>query len=260
LLYVLLIGIVFGQKSSNRELRRLNAKIDRVRVQVDSLETNNAILLPELMAAFKQAVKGKTQQDSITLVLMKRINTLNNKIMMLENRAIFMDSTSLEIFNKLVMIENKIVTLTNSYSEMASLKSGKPLVNEPQYNSAQYKMKYMKSLGHFQNLNYDAAIAGFKELVSVDQTNDLADNSQYWLGECLYGKREYKQAILEFGKVFSFPGTDKDDDAQLKLALCYQNIGNIDKARSEFQKIIDYFPGSEYYPKAKNALKQLSIN
>jgi len=97
-------------------------------------------------------------------------------------------------------------------------------------------------------------------LVSVDQTNDLADNSQYWLGECLYGKREYKQAILEFGKVFSFPGTDKDDDAQLKLALCYQNIGNIDKARSEFQKIIDYFPGSEYYPKAKNALKQLSIN
>jgi len=24
--------------------------------------------------------------------------------------------------------------------------------------------------------------------------------------------------------------------------------------------MIDYFPGSEYYPKAKDALKQLSIN
>ena len=99
--FILLISTSFGQKSNDREMRRLNAKIDRVRVQVDSLETNNQILLPELMSAFKQAVKGKAQQDSITLVLMKRINTLNNKIMMLESQAQFRDSTSLEIFNKL---------------------------------------------------------------------------------------------------------------------------------------------------------------
>ncbi len=258
--FILLISAAFGQKSNDRELRRLNAKIDRVRVQVDSLETNNQILLPELMSAFKQAVKGKAQQDSITLVLMKRINTLNNKIMMIENQAQFRDSTSLEIFNKLVMVENKIVTLTNSYSEMANLKSGRPLVNEPKYNAAEYKKKYMESLGHFQNLDFDDAISGFRELVAADQTNDLADNSQYWLGECLYAKKNFKQAVIEFEKVFSFPGTDKDDDTQLKLGLCHQSMGNIDKARNEFQKLIDYFPGSEYYPKAKDALKQLSIN
>jgi TolA-binding protein len=118
----------------------------------------------------------------------------------------------------------------------------------------------MESLGHFQNLDFDDAIAGFRELVAADQTNDLADNSQYWLGECLYAKKNYKQAVIEFEKVFSFPGTDKDDDSQLKLGLCHQSMGNIDKARNEFQKLIDYFPGSEYYPKAKDALKQLSIN
>jgi outer membrane protein assembly factor BamD (BamD/ComL family) len=37
-------------------------------------------------------------------------------------------------------------------------------------------------------------------------------------------------------------------------------MGNVNKAREEFQRMIDYFPGSEYYPKAKDALKQLSIN
>ena len=42
-------------KDSARELKRLNAKIDRVRVMVDSLELDNQILLPELMSAFKQA-------------------------------------------------------------------------------------------------------------------------------------------------------------------------------------------------------------
>ena len=64
----------------------------------------------------------------------------------------------------------------------------------------------------------------------------------------------------EFEKVFTYAGTDKDDDAQLKIGLSYQSIGNVEKARVEFQRMIDYFPGSEYYPKAKEALKQLSVN
>ena len=76
LLSYLIISVIFicsfasGQsKDPSRELKRLNAKIDRVRVMVDSLELDNQILLPELMSAFKQAVKSKAQQDSITLVL-----------------------------------------------------------------------------------------------------------------------------------------------------------------------------------------------
>ena len=186
-----------GQSDSGRELRRLNAKIDRIRVQVDSLELDNQILLPELMSAFKQAVKSKAQQDSITLVILKRINTLSNKISNLENQSRYMDSTALEIFNKLVLIENKIVTLTNSYSEMAQLKSGSPSSDEPKFNAAQYKQTYMTSLGHFQNQEFDDAIAGFKELVSSDATNDLADNSQFWLAECYFSQKEFHGLYLK---------------------------------------------------------------
>ncbi len=80
------LTVLSGQnKDSSRELKRLNAKIDRVRVMVDSLELDNQILLPELMSAFKQAVKSKAQQDSITLVLLKRINNLSNKVLNLDN-------------------------------------------------------------------------------------------------------------------------------------------------------------------------------
>ena len=116
--FILLTSFAFGQKDTGRELRRLNAKIDRIRVQVDSLELDNQILLPELMSAFKQAVKSKTQQDSITLVVLKRINTLSNKITKLENQSHYMDSSALEIRNDLIMVDNKIVTLTKTYNEL----------------------------------------------------------------------------------------------------------------------------------------------
>jgi len=260
ILFLFFTSFSFAQKDADRELRRLNAKIDRIRVQVDSLELDNQILLPELMSAFKQAVKSKAQQDSVTLVILKRINTLSNKIGTLENQQRYMDSTALEIFNKLVLVENKIVTLTNSYNEMAKLKSGSPISKEPQLNAAQYRQTYMESLGHFQNQEFKEAIEGFQQLVGSDATNDLADNSQYWLAECFYSQKDFKRAIVEFEKVFTYAGTDKDDDAQLKIGLSYQSMGNVTKAREEFQRLIDYFPGSEYFPKAKDALKQLSVN
>ena len=82
---LVLSTVLLGQsKDPKRELKRLNAKIDRVRVMVDSLELDNQILLPELMSAFKQAVKSKAQQDSITLVILKRINTLSNRLSLLK--------------------------------------------------------------------------------------------------------------------------------------------------------------------------------
>ena len=259
---IILLSSLAAQNSKNydKELRRLNAKIDRVRVLVDSLEFNDRLLLPELMSAFRQAVSSKSQQDSITLVIMKRINTMNNKIAKLENQAKFMDSTALEIYNKLVMIENKIVTLTSSYNEMSKMKSGRSISSEPKFNAAKYKKQYMKSLGHFQNQEYDNAISGFSELVASDATNDLADNCQYWLAECYYSKKDFKRAIGEFAKVFNYAGTDKDDDAQLKLGLSYQSMGSIEKAKEEFQRLIDYFPGSEYYPKAKDAIRKLELD
>ena len=69
---LIVFSYVNAQDSNKKELRRLNAKIDRVRVQVDSLQLDNQILLPELMAAFKQAVKSKAQQDSVTLLVLEK--------------------------------------------------------------------------------------------------------------------------------------------------------------------------------------------
>ena len=50
---------------------------------------------------------------------------------------------------------------------------------------------------------------------------------------------------------------DKWDDAQLKLGICFQKIGNYSRARIEFEKLINNYPGSEYYKRAQQYLRQL---
>ena len=99
----------------------------------------------------------------------------------------------------------------------------------------------MESLSHFQNQEFAEAITGFEKLVSADATNDLADNSQYWLAECFYSQKILKRAIIEFEKVFTYAGTDKDDDAQLKIGLSYQSIGNVNKAERRVSEISRLF-------------------
>ena len=258
---VLNIGTVQGQQADiKRELKRLNAKIDRERVRTDSLETQISILLPDLRNTLIATVDAKKQTDSVAILLINRINTLQNKIRMLEDKSIYTDSTNFEILAHLMMIENKIVTLTNSFTEMYSLRSEKRGgVIKTKISPAEYQRRYIEALSYYQNGDYKQAITGFSELVMEDPSNELADNSQYWLAECYYSTKNYKRAALEFEKVFTFPGTDKDDDSQLKLALAYQSLGNLVKAREEYQRMVDYFPSSEYYSRAKESLKQLSV-
>ncbi len=258
---VLNIGTVQGQQADiKRELKRLNAKIDRERVRTDSLEIQISILLPDLRNTLIATVDAKKQTDSVAILLINRINTLQNKIRMLEDKSIYTDSTNFVILAQLMMIENKIVTLTNSFTEMYSLRSEKRGgVIKTKISPAEYQRRYIEALSYYQNSDYNQGIKGFSELVLEDPSNKLADNSQYWLAECYYSTKNYKRAALEFEKVFTFPGTDKDDDSQLKLALAYQSLGNLVKAREEYQRMVDYFPSSEYYSRAKESLKQLSI-
>ena len=260
LLILLFFSYSLSQEVSKKELRRIHAKIDRVRVQVDSLQLDNQILLPELMSAFKQSVKSKAQQDSVTLLVLKKINTLDNRISKIEAKSDSRDSTNLEILNKLMLIENKVVTLNKGYSEMYDLTSDDKTIAGPKFSNSQYTKLYTESLGSLQNNEFDSAIKGFQTLVKEDHTHDLADNAQYWLAECFYSQKDYKRAIIEFEKVFTFINTNKNDDAQYKIALSHQSVGNIIKARSEFQRLIEYFPGSEFYQQAKEALKSLPIN
>ena len=240
---------LFGQDNLTKRVDALEAQINQI----------NSIIIPDVENALITVVRAKSQSDSATIMLINRINTIQNKMKILEDKAAYSDSTNFEILEQLVMIENKIVSLARSFNELYSLKTTPEAYETPKLSSDEFKKRYVDALSNYQNGRYEEAIQGFSTLTFGESGHPLADNSQYWLGECYYSMKNYKRAIIEFEKVFMFPGTDKDDDAQLKLGHCHRSMGNIDKAREEYQRLIDYFPGSEFYDKGRESLKQLKI-
>lgn len=116
---------------------------------------------------------------------------------------------------------------------------------------------YQQALAQYKDREYHAAVEGFGAILSSAPYSQWADNAQYWRGECLYGLGQYRQALTEFTKVFAYKKTEKDDDAQLKVARCYLALGEKGKALAAFQKLLEEFPDSEYTDVTRKEIRYL---
>ncbi|HNR67303.1 MAG TPA: tetratricopeptide repeat protein [bacterium] len=123
--------------------------------------------------------------------------------------------------------------------------------------SGGFSDRYQAALQLYETRNYNQALQVFDQLLQSGGDPDLLDNCQYWKGECYYGLQQYHQAIIEFEKVFAFKGSNKVADAQLKLGLCHQKLGNLEKARAEFETLLSNYPDSDYVAQARRYLQNL---
>ncbi len=128
-----------------------------------------------------------------------------------------------------------------------------PTTPEP----GEYQAQYDRALGYYRQKNFAGAAEIFARLLGEDRNHSLADNCQFWLGECYYAQRQYETALAEYEKVFTFPRSNKIDAAQFKLALCFEQLKRYAEAREAYNRLIATYPASEYIDRARTHLEQL---
>jgi tol-pal system protein YbgF len=127
----------------------------------------------------------------------------------------------------------------------------------PAWKSDSFSDRYQEALQTYRSHRYLDAVQKFEALIASNAKHSLADNCQYWIGEAYYDQGNYTQAIVAFEKVFTYPGSNKDDSAQLKLGLCYVKLNDKPKAKDELQKLVNNYPNSEFISIAKRFIAQL---
>lgn len=113
---------------------------------------------------------------------------------------------------------------------------------------------YSTALEDYKAKRFEKAVGGFKEVLTVAPTSSVADNAQYWIGECYDAMGQHDLALQSFNKVFDYPQSNKHPDAQLKIGIIYAKLGRNDNAREAFQAVIDNYPDA---PAAAIAAKQI---
>jgi tol-pal system protein YbgF len=115
---------------------------------------------------------------------------------------------------------------------------------------------YSQAYADYARGNYDLAIQGFTEYIKQFPSTDFTDNAQYWVGESLYGKKQFAEAIEAWNALFrDYPSSDKLPDARVKKGMALERLGRRSQALVEYRYVIDRFPNS---PAARIARERLN--
>lgn len=112
------------------------------------------------------------------------------------------------------------------------------------------KQLYEAAYGYLLQRDYGAAEAAFDEFLRRHPNDPLAGNAQYWLGESLYVRGQYRAAAGAFLKGYqSYSKSAKAPESLLKLAMSLQRLGQKDAACSSFGELTTKFPSAPSHVK-----------
>ncbi len=151
---------------------------------------------------------------------------------------------------------------TKAYLGLIHAKEQQPVkVEEPKPEEKKISPEealYEKTLAVYNSGDLEQAIAGFNDFIKAYPKSDLADNAQFWIGECHMGLNQYEQAILAYQKVIKrYPKGNKVPNAMLRQALAFQSIKDNTSAKLLYKKLIRNYPKSNEAGIAKKKLESL---
>jgi tol-pal system protein YbgF len=119
---------------------------------------------------------------------------------------------------------------------------------------------YQSAYEDYMRGNYDLAVQGFSDYLKRWGSTDLADNAQYWIGECYDAQDRAEEALAAFSKVLEqHPASDKAAAAQLKKGLLYLKLGDQGQGVVHLQYVVFEHPSTEEAELAREKLRSLGL-
>lgn len=181
-------------------------------------------------------------------VLQKKISDLETKLDLINNDIIIRLSDLEEKLNNLKN-ESENFNNTPNFPNESLVKNEKEVLQENILDPVvisedESKKKYENAIQLLWADQLDEALKELKELQLL-KPKDLMPNIQYWLGEVYYEKKNFNQAILEFGEgLKQYPNSIKGPDNMLKLGLSFSNLQKKIEACNVMYELENKYPNA----------------
>ena len=108
------------------------------------------------------------------------------------------------------------------------------------------KRQYEEAFGRIRSGDYAGAAAALSAFQRRYPGSGFSEAAQFWLGNALYGKRDYKEAIAAFRSLVSArPDHPKAPEALLAIANCQIELKDSKSARRTIGELVQAYPKSE---------------
>ncbi|UCF02787.1 MAG: tol-pal system protein YbgF [Deltaproteobacteria bacterium] len=117
---------------------------------------------------------------------------------------------------------------------------------------------YEEAFQLFRGGKFEAARAEFSSYLERYPKTDLADNAQFWLGECYYSEKRYREAIAAYEKTIKdYPKGDKVSSALLKQGMAFLELGDKTAGKILLKKVVQGYPQSNQAKIARSKLARI---
>jgi tol-pal system protein YbgF len=117
---------------------------------------------------------------------------------------------------------------------------------------------YNTALVDFTAGQWALCIDGFSTYLRNFARTDLADDAQWYVGECYQQDGKFTDAIDAYNRVISnYPKGDRVPDAYYKRGVALSAMGQTDRARESFETLMKTYPDHETSRLAKQQLDRL---
>ncbi len=117
---------------------------------------------------------------------------------------------------------------------------------QPSALDPEARKAYERALGLVQGKKYADGIEALSAFMAKYPDHPYVENASYWKGEAYFAQGDHTRAAAEFESIVTRPALGlKTPDALLKLGMCQDKLGQPDKARASYERLLREFPKSE---------------
>lgn len=115
------------------------------------------------------------------------------------------------------------------------------------------------SLEDFTAGQWALCIDGFGSYLRNFSRTDLADDAQWYIGECHQQSGKFAEAVDAYNRVISnYPKGDRVPDAYYKRGIALSAMGQADRARESFETLMKTYPDHDMARMAKQQVDRLN--
>jgi tol-pal system protein YbgF len=106
---------------------------------------------------------------------------------------------------------------------------------------------------------WSLCIQGFETYLRSFPRSELADDAQFYIGECNYLDGKNAEAMDAYNRLINtYPKGDRVAEAYYKRGMTFERLNQLDQARESWETLIKTFPDSDMARLAKQNLDRLS--
>ena len=243
---------------------RLNNEVDTKLASIREQQADMEVRIGKLMTDM-QKVSGKFDENNrlVQLSSERDLNEQENLKMFLtemDRRLNTEEKKTRELYTYLGLEPSAQASQEKTSKEPAPapVSQAEEKKPEPSVTVPPDQKLYDLNLALYREEKFNEAISGFKNFLSKYPKSDLADNAQFWIGECYMSLGQFEQAILAYQDVMKKYGKgNKIPSSMLRQAIAFYEIKDKTSAKLLLNKLIKQYPKSKEADIARKKLETI---